>query len=205
MSLAGARDSVRARLREATRDVHERMHAHAGFAAAATGEASRADYTRLLARLWGFHSPFDAQTGAAVTRLRLPLDSAAYARAQHISADLVWLGLSEADITALPRCAALQPPASSAELFGALYVIEGSTLGGVQMARAVAPMLAAQGAGESDGRRFFLGHGPSHGAMWRSFLARLEDAAADPADSRRIVAGAQRTFGVFEDWMSGWR
>ena len=205
MSLADARDSVRARLREATRDVHERMHGHAGFAAVAAGAANRPDYTRVMARLWGFHAPFDAQIEAAVTRLSLPLDSAAYARAQHIRADLVWLGLSEADIAALPRCAALQPPASSAELFGALYVIEGSTLGGVQMARALAPMLAAQGAGGSDGRRFFLGHGQSHGAMWRGFLAKLEEAAADPADSRRIVAGAQRTFGVFEDWMSGWR
>ena len=79
------------------------------------------------------------------------------------------------------------------------------SLGGVQMARALAPLLAAQGAGESDGRRFFLGHGQSHGAMWHSFLGRLEDAAADPAESRRIVAAAQRTFGVFEDWLTGWR
>ena len=92
-------------------------------------------------------------------------------------------------------------PHSEAEFMGALYVVEGSTLGGVQIARALAPLVARKGGG---GRSFFLGYGDRHGAMWRAFLERLQDCAGSEEKEAAIVLGATRTFLDFEIWMNGW-
>ena len=85
---------------------------------------------------------------------------------------------------------------------GALYVVEGSTLGGIQLARALKAVVAAD---SGEGRSFFLGYGDRHGAMWRSFLKRLEDCASSEADDDAVIEGATRTFVDFESWMAGWK
>jgi heme oxygenase len=95
----------------------------------------------------------------------------------------------------------MQPPRSEAEFMGALYVVEGSTRGGVQIARALAPLAAREGGG---GRSFFLGYGDRHGAMWRAFLERLQDCAGREENEAAIVLGAMRAFSDFEIWMNGW-
>ena len=55
---------------------------------------------------------------------------------------------------------------------------------------------------EGAGRRFFLGYGAAHGAMWRAFLEALESYADDSAAADEAVAAAVATFDEFELWMS---
>ena len=193
---------LRARLREATSDIHERLHGHPGLGAAASGVMARDDYRQLLSRLWGFHKAFEVALEAAVGSLRLDVDMAARARAPMLEEDLHWLGLSAGDIAALPCCDQVFRPRNAAEFFGALYVVEGSTLGGLHIARALSGLF---GDAEGDGRRFFLGYGARHGAMWRGFLEQLDAFAGDEADELAAVAGAVRTFADFETWMASWR
>jgi heme oxygenase len=51
------------------------------------------------------------------------------------------------------------------------------------------------------GARFFTGYGTRTGAMWRSFVAVLDevDPASPPGDD--MVAGACAMFVAFERWM----
>jgi hypothetical protein len=85
--------------------------------------------------------------------------------------------------------AANDPPMHGADIgfdtparrLGALYVVEGSTLGGRHLARNLDPLL---GSTESAGRRFFLGRGADTNAAWIGFLARMTLFAGTPADSR---------------------
>jgi len=192
-------NGMRARLREATTAAHERLHRHPGFAAAAAGEIAIADYRLLLARLYGFHRAFEI-TQAAV---RDPAkDAEGRTRAWLIVEDLETLGVEREEIDRLPLCEALAPLDSEAETLGALYVLEGSTLGGIQIARALEPVLREY---EGRGRRFYHGYGDRHGAMWRAFLARLEPLAARPSEAEAAVRSAIRTFESFELWMRGWR
>jgi heme oxygenase len=85
---------------------------------------------------------------------------------------------------------------------GALYVVEGAMLGGRQLARQLDPLLGGAG---SAGRRFFLGRGADTHAAWSAFVARLKVAAATPGDVAEVVAAAVATFGLFEEWLRGWR
>jgi heme oxygenase len=189
---------MRERLREITREAHERLHGHDGFAAAAAGTIGAADYRDLLARLYGFHAAFDARMAAAPPALAHELDLAERGRAALIAEDLAGLGAAPAHIAALPLCGDMPPMRSAGDCLGALYVAEGSTLGGQLIARAL-------GDAVGDNRRFFLGHGGEHSRLWRRFLARLESLDAEPAEAAAAERSALAAFAAFERWMAPWR
>ena len=197
-----AANNLRTRLREATAQIHERLHGHAGLGAAASGAMTREDYRLLLARLWGFHRAFEGALDDAARSLGLDIVMADRARAPMLEADLMTLGLGAAEIAQLPCCDHIFRPTDEASFMGALYVVEGSTLGGVQIARALSGLC---GGSEGEGRKFFLGYGERHGVMWRGFLARLDAFAGDGAREASAVDGAVKTFADFEIWMDGWR
>ena len=185
---------LRARLREATSAAHERMHRHPGFGAAAAGRISRSAYRHLLRRLYGFHRAFEiAMAAGAPTRL------GPRGRSSWLIEDLLTLGVAESEIARLPLCEGIAIPQSEAQALGALYVLEGSTLGGVQIARALS---AAFDASDGGGRRFFLGYGAAHGAMWRGFVEALESYAEDAHGTGEAIEAAVATFDDFELWMS---
>jgi heme oxygenase len=87
-------------------------------------------------------------------------------------------------------------PTSLASDFGSAYVIEGSQLGGVQIASAVAADLGL----DSGSLTYLRPLGVSLGARWHAFVARL-DAFGETASAeewREAEAGAQATFAAFE-------
>ncbi len=194
--------SMRARLRAATAEAHERMHAHPGFAAAAAGAIRIADYRRLLARIYGFHWPFELAAREAIASSGLDFNVEERARSPALLADLKSMGLGPDSIARLPLRAPRGPFASVSAVLGALYVLDGSTLGGVQIARALRGVV---GDDSGDGRRFFLGRGDRQSEMWRAFLERLEVLSKDQRQSARAVEAAVVTFQDFETWMAGWR
>lgn len=193
--------SMRARLRAATAEAHERMHAHPGFAAAAAGVIRIADYRRLLARVYGFHRPFELAARKAVASSGLDFDVEERARSPALLADLKSLGLRSDAIARLPLWAPRGSFGSLGAILGAFYVLEGSTLGGVQIARALRGVV---GDDSGNGTRFFLGRGDRQSEMWIEFVRRLESLSGDPNDSEDAVRVAVATFKDFEAWMDGW-
>ena len=198
MSLS-ATSPVRARLREATREPHERMHAHEGFGGAASGILPLPAYRDLLARLFGFHKAFDAGFAAAPTEFAEAICLPARARSSDLAQDLAVLAC-DLNLDRLPICQDLPRPRNEAEWLGALYVTEGSTLGGAQIARALENIRP-----DGKGRRFFLAYGERRSEMWRLFVARLESIGDDPAAAAAAEISALRTFEEFETWMRDWR
>ena len=175
-------------LRAATTDVHDRLHRHAGFAAIQDATIGLADYQDLIVRLYGFYLPFEAAAGIGPDRSR------------RLVGDLEALGL-ERPLHTLPRCPHV-PRLDSAYLrLGALYVVEGSALGGRGLARGLDRLL---GTGVTGGRRFFTGRGTGTGEAWRGYLAQLSAAPSKPPVRAEIIKGAVETFAAFEHWLDGW-
>ena len=83
---------------------------------------------------------------------------------------------------------------------GALYVVEGSTLGGIQISRALAPvfgMEATKGAVFSWAMALVTAQcGARCSIAWRK-------SAGNPAQEAAAIDGAITTFLVFENWMDG--
>jgi heme oxygenase len=196
-----AKSDIRTRLRKSTAAVHERLHRHEGFAAVADGTIDLIHYQRLLSRLWGFHYPFETTLRQVNCKQDIGVEFETRGRSRMLESDLAALGWDRASVVELPQCKSLRAPDNAAEFMGSLYVVEGSTLGGLQLANALRSLVVSD---SGDGRSFFLGYGDRHGAMWRSFLSRLEDFAHSEADGAAVIDGAIRTFVDFENWMAGW-
>ena len=176
------------RLRAATASAHEALERDLGWEARV---ATLSGYRDLLGRLHGFHAAWEPAIGAA-------LDDAAFFDARRrlapLGDDLAFLGLSGSEIAALPlaRPIGLADPASA---MGALYVLEGSTLGGRVIGRHIA---AAHGL-SGEGLAYYSGHGPRTGAMWSAFRARLD---AFDGEGEAVVAAANETFDAMRLWLT---
>jgi heme oxygenase len=140
----------------------------------------------------GFHAPLENRL-AAVAGLDRFVDVATRRREYLLRADLRWLGAGE-DVPLAPLPAFDDVP----EALGALYVAEGSTLGGRHLARALDAVLPPG----QNGRRFLLGHGERHGAMWRACCESIERCGADAGARATMIGSAVATFAAFEDWFS---
>lgn len=174
---------ARAALREATHATHMRLHELSQFRAIERGRLSRADYAVLLASLHAYHSAIAtaAEEGGLGTLSNSPKRRA----------------MIEDDLAALGARPGGQGPAWAAPtrevLFGALYVAEGSALGGKVIARQLDYLFGDSAAG----RGFFRGDGAT-APRWRTFLTALERDCDDPATLPDLIAGAEASFALFE-------
>lgn len=151
-------------------------------------------YQRLLEAYYGFHAPLEQALAGHLPALA----PQRRAKAPALINDLQNLGLSARQIDALPLCQALPRITGDAQALGVMYVLEGSTLGGQVLKRAMAERLAI---GTANGGAFLDVYGPETGALWRSFLRFLEHAALSPAEQEHAVQAAIDTFARFERWL----
>ncbi len=140
-------------------------------------------------RLYGFYEPFERAIGAGDLRT------------QWLKSDLACLGADAAAIAGVGLCADIPRYEGPERRLGALYVVEGSALGGRQLSRGLDRLL---GVGRVEGRRFFAGRGADTGAAWLGFLDQLGSAGSEPVGRAAMVSAAVETFEVFETWLGGW-
>lgn len=166
---------ARQALRAATAPDHERVDRAFG----AFDLTDRADYRRfLLAQAHAF-LPVEAEIDAYDPREFLP-DWTERRRDAALLADLLELGE-----TPQPS-----PPGglfrSREEILGAIYVLEGSRLGGRMLARSVPPDLP---------HRFLATSGS---AMWRNLIEVLDKLLISDDQLKLAIDAARRTFALFE-------
>lgn len=82
---------------------------------------------------------------------------------------------------------------SKPRLLGALYVGEGSSLGGQVIQRT---LMANPNLHSVEQTLFYKGYAEQTGPMWKGFMAYLESNPVSPAEIGEVVAGAQDAFGI---------
>jgi heme oxygenase len=107
--------------------------------------------------------------------------------------DLAYFGVIELD----GRQPALPLMDGLPGLLGAMYVMEGSTLGGQFIAKHVEKELQLE---NGLGNAYFRGHGSETGRMWKEFCEMLKAKVSDE-DTEAVVFSAKSMFGVFGSWM----
>ncbi len=162
-------------LRLATAADHERVDAAFGGYAL----ADRDDYRAFLSAQAAALLPVEAAIDRGDWRAILP-DWPERRRSAAVLADLAALGAQPSMLEAAPE---LPTPA---HVLGAVYVLEGSRLGGQMLARAVPPEFP----------RAFLGD--AHSARWRSLIALLDKSLVSDEQRAAAVSAASQVFAVFE-------
>lgn len=181
--------SLRLALREATRQIHERLHRHDGFAAIQEATIGLVAYRSLLARLHGFHVPFEIASATGRER------------SQWLETDLRALGGGRLSLDASRMCLDVPRLQTAERRLGALYVVEGAALGGRELGRSLDGLL---GVGVAAGRRFFIGRGAGTGQAWKAYLSQLSAVPDEPGARAEIIGAAVETFAAFENWLNGW-
>lgn len=172
-------------LREGTRTCHKGLEQRLPFFSEGFDLPA---YRCLIEAYHGFHAPLDAAlTGYQGAERR---------KAPALVKDLRALNLARHDIDALPLCPTLPRIDSEACALGVMYVLEGSTLGGQVLKRAMAERL---GIDADSGAAFLDVYGPETGANWRAFLQRLAEASV--STQAQSVDAAIATFECFEQWL----
>lgn len=121
------------------------------------------------------------------------LGAEADTRCAAIEADLAALGTSTAiPVATAPRIEAM------AEAMGAAYVVEGSSLGGAVLAKAIEPMLQREQAPQAT--RYLHFH-PEPGSSWRDFVRRLSEweRSATRDEWNAACESAADTFAAYTD------
>ena len=167
-------------LRQSTRAHHARLNASLDFR---HPSITRQRYAAFLSGLEAVVGPLEraltAWFGAAPGPSRLDC----------LRADLACLGASRS-VEPLP----MRLPVSLAEAYGCAYVLEGSALGGVVLARTVTEVL-----GPGAATSYLALRGIETGNAWSAFLRRLRvfGAAATAAEANAACGGACATFDAY--------
>ena len=185
---------VRLRLREATKASHEQVE---GELRLLDGSLTPHRYREVLGRFYGYYAVLEPALDAWHGREGL-LDWPARRKLHLLRADLEELGWGGSDAAGPPLFRDVPAIRSSAEALGALYVVEGATLGGTVIAR----RLRAQGFAPS-ALGFFSCYGRDVGARWHEWA---EVTTAWVGDDRQrsdaVVDAACTVFAQLAGWLT---
>jgi heme oxygenase (biliverdin-IX-beta and delta-forming) len=188
------------RLRSETQALHASAE---GSIAAAVRLHDVDGYARLLRSLHPLYASIEAQLAAFPdwSTLEPPLDLVRRRRAHLIDADLRALG-------AFGSCSGVRRGALPVleefpRAFGALYVVEGSRLGGCVLARQAS---RAVGGVVEGACRFLRSDGSEVGPLWRELRTALGRYATHSGSLARdaVVSGAIDTFYCFDRQLARW-
>ncbi len=187
-------DSFHQRLKQATESAHRRLENHLPLL---NDSLTIQQYSLLLRTFFGFYVPLESSMDACHMPCLEP-DLACRKKSWWLLEDLLSLGESHQTIGAFPLCQEIPPITSQADVLGALYVVEGATLGGQIILRSLRRSLGRRADRHV---RFFTSYGPRVPQMWAAFLRIMEAAACDSTQERMIMESACRTFASFERWL----
>ncbi|WP_437917728.1 biliverdin-producing heme oxygenase [Sphingobacterium sp. LRF_L2] len=149
---------------------------------------SNADYADVLKNFYAYFSSVEKAIAPFITTEVLA-DYAERRDSSYIKQDIEELGstIDDLPVATAPKVT------NTLEALSALYVLEGSIMGGPYIVQ----MLNKYGI--TSGTSFFSGYGEDTGKMWAAFTSVLNKYGEDPATHEHAVAIANETFSKFGD------
>jgi heme oxygenase (biliverdin-IX-beta and delta-forming) len=185
-----------AKLRARTGYLHEQTETLLGLPDAVQ---TLEDYRSCLCRFFGLYLPLEHLLAAFGEWESLGLALPSPSHSTCLAADLAALGID-------PACVACAPPAllphlpNFAHAVGALYVLEGATLGGRVILRSLEARIGPRIAGAT---KFFDGRAEAAGPLWQRFKAALDAFGNDwPQFGDDVLLGAESVFRAILTWFS---
>jgi len=174
------------KIKEATKTPHQEVEKKVVLRIKAI--RSEADYADLLKHFYAYFNAVEQAIAPYITTSILP-DLAERRNASYIKADIEAL---EGTVDELPF--ALAPEINNPlQALGALYVLEGSIMGGPYIVQML------QKGGLTKGFSFFSGYGEASGQKWGAFTAVLNALPQNELEEAQALEAAHETFARFGD------
>ena len=178
------------KLRSGTRQTHEELETE--MLPLIKGVRDKDSYARLLHLFYGYYHPLEKGIALHLDSSLLP-DIGERRKVSRIIDDLHIIGGS-VEIREDSNAPLIE---NRAEAFGALYVMEGSTLGGKVISKMISGNLDFP---DESALSFFSGYGSQTASRWKEFLAVL-DQFSGTAEEEVIVSKANEVFSEFRVWL----
>jgi heme oxygenase len=191
---------MRTALRMATAAAHQGLHKNQVFAELLRGDLPRRDYLNLLLRLYGLHAAVERKLAP---HLRSPwfawCDWApGEARSVRLRRDLIALGTPTSLIMTAAGADDVLPVLTTPEAaLGCAWVVEGSELGGRQLARHVASIIGDT----EDGSSSFFVSNPDHPGRWTACCDAVNLCGMETGRRAAILSAASATFEAIGTWL----
>lgn len=187
------------KLREETRAQHEKLETTAFFRALEAGTLELASYVGWLRVLHTLHETLEGELSRTEDLTVRAVWRDDERRTPWLEQDLLHFSTqnlpeaSRAQLEAILLSQELRHRARHhpATLLGALYVLEGSALGGQVLRQRVRKAFALS---DAAGLTYLTGRGAGTAAHFKAFSARMNEAVTDPVLMQRIVAAAADLF-----------
>lgn len=153
---------------------------------------SKEDYILILKIFYGYFAPVEQQIRRFLTTNELA-DLHERRNVSRIKDDLRELGYDQ-NIPMSPFLPVIENHCHAA---GAMYVQEGSTLGG----RHIAKMISSKIENTSQSLTFFDGYKEKTDVMWDSFKSFLNSRFTDESERNQVMDGARETFVRMKEWI----
>ncbi|MXV51103.1 hypothetical protein GS399_08985 [Pedobacter sp. HMF7647] len=150
------------------------------------------DYLLIIKNFLGYLKPIELLTDKSVDLHRMP-DYPHRRKTALLEDDLA--KLSRGAFTELTVCTKLPEISTHEQCLGALYVLEGSTLGGKVISKMIVDKL-----GSNRGTAFFNSYGENTFHMWNSFKLLLDQDLTD-SQQGEVLHAAKDTFACFKAWI----
>lgn len=175
---------ISTKIKEATKEAHQTLEK--AVVLQLKSIRSDKDYAEVLKKFYAYFHAVEQAIAPFITTAILP-DRAERRDSSYLKTDIEELG---ATVAALPTAVAPEIQ-NVAQAFGALYVLEGSIMGGPYIVQML------QKYGLNKGFNFFSGYGENSGQMWGSFLAVFNAIPQNESDEQAMLLAADETFARF--------
>lgn len=185
------------RLKTETRALHDAIEQTPALARLLDADVRADEYVALLRCLWCFHAALEPRLEACLEAGSL---DSAFSLAARRKTPLLARDLAHYAAPVPPAAPddALPALPTTAHALGALYVVEGATLGGRLILRHLGRSL---GVTQAEGAAYYAGYGERTGAMWKTFCALLDARLTTPEEGDAAVAGASALYRTLAAWL----
>ena len=191
---ASTKQSVLVLLKTETAEIHRRVEDVLNIRDPAL---SRAEYREILISFYKIYRPLEYRFVQHALLLSPDFNLELRLKTHLIQTDLIDLGCTDTQLNTIEDSEAFVDVNSSQTLIGALYVVEGATLGGQLICRSLRQNLNLG----NEAHRFFSGYGEKTGQMWKEFC-RLATESTCPDDFAGVLLSAKLTFEAFYKQLS---
>lgn len=151
------------------------------------------DYIELLELFYGYFKPIENLLDKHLGNNEIP-EYSNRRKSESLIKDILAAG----GAPSLKTCNVLPAITNAKEAIGAMYVLEGSTLGGKIISKMIMQCLSLS---SDEAISFFTGYREDSDRMWSSFTAALNACTNNPEEQHRIAQAANDTFIKFKNWV----
>ena len=186
---ANAELSILSRLKAETADIHRQVESILNIRDPAL---SRDEYRKILISFFKIYRPLEYRFVEHALQLSPDFNLQFRLKTHLIRTDLIDLGYTHAQLDKIADANVFIEVNSLPTIIGALYVVEGATLGGQFICRSLRQNLILC----NEAHRFFSGYEEKTGHMWKEFC-RLATQSTCPDDFAGVLHSAKLTFEAF--------